>query len=91
MSFGGGATGGRYPAYTWGLLMNSWARQFPITSFPAPESRSGGECLKMPGQESCYGHRAYRDEDGDRIDYNTGTVPFPSSNSETGNGESGGR
>jgi penicillin-binding protein 1A len=91
MSFGGGATGGRYPAYTWGLLMNAWMKQFPNTPFPAPEYRPGGTCLKMPGQESCYGHRPYRDENGDRIDYTTGTVPFPSMSSGSGNSETGGR
>ncbi|MBV9953258.1 MAG: hypothetical protein JO291_14990, partial [Acidimicrobiia bacterium] len=91
MSFGGGATGGRYPAYTWGLLMNSWMKQFPITPFPAPEPRYGGTCLKMPGQESCYGHRNYRDGKGNRIDYTTGTVPFPTGSSDSGDSESGGR
>jgi penicillin-binding protein 1A len=91
MSFGGGATGGRYPAHTWGLLMNAWMKQFPITPFAEPEARPGGECLKMPGQDSCYGRRAYRDENGDRIDYTTGTVPFPSVSSDSGDSESGGR
>jgi membrane peptidoglycan carboxypeptidase len=57
MSFGGGATGGRYPAYTWGLLMNSWTKQFPITEFPAPEARAGGECLHNPITDSCYDPR----------------------------------
>ena len=38
LSFGGGdATGGRYPADTWGRLMNSWTEQFPITEFPEPD------------------------------------------------------
>jgi penicillin-binding protein 1A len=91
MSFGGGATGGRYPAYTWGLLMNAWMRQYPITPFAPPEYRPGGECLQMPGQESCYGHRPYRDSDGDPIDYTTGTVPFPSEGTASDSGETGGR
>jgi penicillin-binding protein 1A len=73
MTFGGGATGGRYPALTWGLLMNSWLKQFPLTDFPAPAYRSGGECLKMAGQESCYGRRPRRSSGG----YTSGTVPFP--------------
>ena len=84
LSFGGGdATGGRYPADTWGRLMNSWSEQFPITEFPEPEYRSGGDCLKMPGQESCYGRRPYRTSSGSRYP-TSGTVPFPDDDDEPG-------
>jgi penicillin-binding protein 1A len=84
LTFGGGdATGGRYPADTWGRLMNSWTEQFPITEFPEPEYRSGGDCLKMPGQESCYGRRPYRTSSGSRYP-TSGTVPFPDDDDEPG-------
>jgi membrane peptidoglycan carboxypeptidase len=82
LSFGSGdATGGRYPADTWGRLMNSWSLQYPVTDFPEPARRSGGECLRMPGQDSCYGRRP-RTESGRPL--TTGTVPFPDDDDEPG-------
>lgn len=55
LSFGGGATGGRYPALTWGVLMNGWLAGRPLVAFPQPEYRQGGTCLAMPTESSCYG------------------------------------
>jgi hypothetical protein len=82
LSFGSGdATGGRYPADTWGRLMNSWMEQYPITQFPEAIYRSGGECLRMPGQDSCYGRRP-RSRSGGTL--TTGTVPFPDDDDKPG-------
>lgn len=53
LSFGGGATGGRYPAATWGLFMNRVLAGSPTVSFPDPILGKGGTCLKLPGA-SCY-------------------------------------
>jgi penicillin-binding protein 1A len=66
LSFGGGATGGRYPADTWGRLMNSWTRQYPVTQFPEPTYRSGSECLENPVTHDCYDPRTKDRQEGYR-------------------------
>ena len=56
LTFGGGATGGKYPAATWGRLMSAWLGNKPIVDFQEPEDpRPGGKCLRMPGESSCHG------------------------------------
>ncbi len=55
LSFGGGATGGRYPAETWGIFMSSLLEDTPIEEFAAPPSRPGGQCIKLPWTLSCRG------------------------------------
>jgi penicillin-binding protein 1A len=45
LSFGSGdATGGRYPADTWGRLMNSWMRPYPAYRCQCRQSRTVGWC-----------------------------------------------
>jgi len=48
----GAATGGRYPASTWGSYMNSlYDGQEPVDFAEAPD-RDGGEYLRMPGERN---------------------------------------
>jgi len=48
LGLGGSATGGRYPAATWGYLMNNWLARQPVVPFLAPDPRRGGKYLCQP-------------------------------------------
>jgi len=73
LAFGGGATGGRYPAATWGQFMNAVMAGQPIVEFPEPEDRIGGKCLRMAVGRSCGVRRSSSRSRGSRL-----PVPFPS-------------
>jgi penicillin-binding protein 1A len=59
LSFGGGATGGRYPAETWGIFMSSMLENSPIQEFAEPPVRPGAECIKLPWTLSCRGTKGF--------------------------------